>query len=97
MQYAYVREDSHWKKPEDANSAQADESTASAQSSDNLVQELLRDPAPDIYLPCLDSDEDQSSCFKLGNLYVRKVERTQEGPAEEVINGGGHEQVKLAE
>jgi hypothetical protein len=92
-----VREDSHWKKPEDANSALADESTASPRSSDTVVQELLRKPAAEFYLPCLDSDEDQNACFKLGNLYVRKVEQTKETPADEVINGGGHKQVQLAE
>jgi hypothetical protein len=75
----------------------ADESTASLRSSDYVIQELLREPAAEFYLPCLESDKDQNACFKLGNLYVRKAEQTKETPTGEVINGGGHTQVQLAE
>jgi hypothetical protein len=92
-----VREDSHWKKPEDANRVQVDESTASPRCSDDVVKDLLRKPAAEFYLPCLNPEEDQSDCFKLGNLYVRKPTQTEETPAGEVINSGGHGQVQLAE
>jgi hypothetical protein len=92
-----VREDSHWKKPEDAKSALVDECTASPRSSDEVVQELLREPVAEFYLPCLDSDEDQNACFQLGNLYVRKVEHTKETPIDEVVSDGGHKQVPLVE
>ena len=89
-----MREDSHWKRPEDADSAQVDENTARRQGFDeDVVQNLLQKPAAGFYLPCLESDEDQSACFKLGNLYVRNVEQVKEPSAEEDVNDGVHEEV----